>query len=180
MNASRATTLLAAILLAGALALAGCGDDGGETSAETATQVMTETTAAEESGTGEEGDEGKQEDDGSGLSEPAPPPAEVQVERGAEDFLISPDSAKVCEDLVTDDLLKQSYGSLQGCLQGRPKPTLAKTAEVTKPKVDSVEATVTATPDGGLYDGAEVEFTFVREGESWLIDSVSADIPVGP
>jgi hypothetical protein len=174
---SRLSSIL--LLIVALALLAGCGDDGEETTTTTATALEETTTEADTTSTGPGTPQGSEGGDDE-LAEEAAPPAGVQVERGAEAFLVSPDTDLVCRKLLTENAVKESYGSTSACLQSRPKPTLAKSVEVAKPDVGEAEATVTATPDGGLYDGVEVEFAFVAEDETWLIDSVSADIPVGP
>jgi hypothetical protein len=168
MRASRLTT----VLVMGSLALvAGCGGD--EETTSTATDAVPTETAAPETSPKPEAEE-IPVDELTGLND------DQRIVEGAMAFLVSSDSEEVCEELVTDALLRQSYGGLQGCLQGRPKPSLANGGKLGQPKIDGGTATVVATPDGGLYDGVEVNFTFVLEGDTWLIDSVSADIPVGP
>lgn len=170
--------LFAAVLLAGALALvAGCGDDEESTTPTVEEAVQTEAGGASTKG---ESDEKQPNEGGPDDSDLVAPQPEMQITEAAVAFLVSPDSEAVCKDLVTTNLIEASYGSVSGCLDGRPKPTLADSVKAAEPKVDGSEATVVATPDGGLYDGVEVEFTLVLEGETWLIDSVSADIPVGP
>jgi hypothetical protein len=168
------------MLIVGALILSGCGDDVGETGPAAATEATVESTAPD--GTGSEGEpDGGEPAHNNGHGKPEEPiSAEGQIMNATGAFLASPESDEVCGDLVTENLLQQSYGDLQGCLQGRPKPTLAKRSRLELPDIDGSSATIVATPEGGLYDGVEVEFTFVLEGDTWLIDSVSADIPVGP
>lgn len=180
----RATSVLLAVLLALAAEMfTGCGGDGVEETTTAGSVATTEAPTAAENAVSEEGKGG-----GGGHEEtPEAEDAEAelisakgQIMNAAGAFLASPKTEEVCGELVTQNLLASSYGGLQGCLDGRPNPTLAKRSRLEPPEIDGDRATVVATPDGGLYDGVEVEFTLVLEGETWLVDSVAADVPVGP
>jgi hypothetical protein len=35
-------------------------------------------------------------------------------------------------------------------------------------------------PDGGPYDGTEVKASLVLDEGTWKVDSLQADVPVGP
>jgi hypothetical protein len=95
-------------------------------------------------------------------------------------LLSDPDSRAVCSGLVTPRLLRQSYGTLRGCLDGRPAEALADEVSVDGVEVDADEASATAEAAGGVYDGNEVDVELVRAGGRWLVDSLRADVPVGP
>lgn len=168
---------LPAALAALALLAAGCGEDDETTATSADTTAATATTTAPA-----EPLEGAAETAGGAADDPASalPPAEAQIEAGVKVFLMSPNGEQVCGELLSDEALESFYGSRNGCLEGRPNATLADSVKIARPKVQESTATVTAVPKGGLYDGIEVEFTFVSEGGLWLIDSIQADVPVGP
>lgn len=166
---------LAAMLIALGM-LAGCGDDEG--GGESTTGVATSSTTSEAGSTGT-GSGHATGPDGGG-SAPEGPSDTEQIEAAIEAFLVSPDSSEVCEQLVTTNLLRNAYGDLRGCLDGRGAPTLASSVAIGELEISAEQAAATAVPKGGVYAGSDVDFTVVLEGESWRIDSVRADIPVGP
>lgn len=162
-----------AAVLAALTFLAGCGDDGGGTTTSQATSTSEDTvstTSATDQGRTTAGDQGSGDDAG-----PTAPPEAV-----AEDFLVSGDTAEVCENQVSPELLESTYGDLSGCRNGRPKASLARSAEISDLEVQDGTAAVTAVPEGGSYDGAKVSFELELDGDRWVITSVEADIPVGP
>ena len=160
-------------VLAALTLLAGCGDEEGGTTGSQATstveQTAATTSAADQSTTAGEGQRAG-EDAG-----PIAPPEDV-----VEDFLVSDDTAEVCENAISPELLESTYGDLSGCRNGRPQASLARSAEVEDLEVGDGTAAATAVPAGGSYDGARVKFELELDGDRWVITKVEADIPVGP
>ena len=175
-RAPRAIVATATLLVAASL-LAACGDDEEEEPTTTAAEATTdgaegrEGYSAPDSG---DGDEGAEAEDG------GPSDAE-QVEAAIEAVLADDDNERVCNEVLSENLLATAYGDLQGCLNGRRPVTLADGIRRLRDlEVDGDTATLIAIPDGGIYDEVELEVTAVRDGEDWRIDQLRADLPVGP
>jgi hypothetical protein len=98
---------------------------------------------------------------------------EEQVTAAARAFLTSTDAAAVCDDVITAELLKDSYGDRSGCLAARKPKTVAKTATINDVRIRGATATVTARATGGQYgNGEPVKLTVVREGTTWRVSKV--------
>lgn len=111
----------------------------------------------------------------------AQPVADEDLIRGTVTAVLSdPDSGTICTEMVSERLLTASYGNLQGCLDGRPQESLAADSKVSDVVVEGSSATAVAEADGGVYDETEIEIELVRLGGRWQVDSMRADVPVGP
>ena len=107
---------------------------------------------------------------------------EVPYQEVAAYFLtgVSPRDIDFCGSHVTERFLRQAYGSMQGCEASRNPQGLARESGLTVIPAQAATATVEAQPVGGVYDGDTLRITLVREGGTWLIDSVESNAPVGP
>jgi hypothetical protein len=174
---------LAAVLAALAL-LAGCGGDDDETTSSTTTAETTSTAAtgptgpegAEDAdppaGTGGEGDGG----DGGGASQGAGSDPEGALEA----FFTSGDPDVVCGELATPELLANAYGDERGCRQAQVPDAVPKSIEIKELETDGDETEAVIVPEGGPNDGFDHDVVLVREGDTWLVDSIETDIPAGP
>ena len=154
----RATAATAAAFLL--FVLAGCGEK--DEPATTGPVVTAETSTSATSTT---------EATTTTAQDPATTPA-----KAVEAFLVSPDAALVCDELVTPKFLRASYGDRAGCLAARKPATLATSAGLA-PANGNV---VAAVPKGGIYDGEKLTFTTVPAAGGFAIDSVKSNAPVGP
>jgi hypothetical protein len=90
-------------------------------------------------------------------------------------YLTSTDSAAVCDDGITPELLKQAYGDRDGCIAGRKPASLATSATFGKVTVRGATASVAARAKGGQYgSGKNLTLTVVRDGETWRVSKVAA------
>ncbi|MBK5118253.1 MAG: hypothetical protein JJE23_15240, partial [Thermoleophilia bacterium] len=103
-----------------------------------------------------------------------------QVSLAIEALLIEPDNDLVCDQVLSEKLLRSAYGDRQGCRNQRRPQLLGESAKINGLEVDGDIATAVAIPKGGLYDGEKLEIVAVREGDTWQIEQFIADIPVGP
>jgi len=88
-----------------------------------------------------------------------------------------------CEELVTERFVEHAYGDRAGCLAARRSGGLASTLKDTHVDASGDSATARVIPEGGPYDGIEVDVELVRDpgrGGAWLVDSLAADVPAGP
>jgi hypothetical protein len=164
---------------------AGCG--GGEeptstTSAATSsTTVPPETTQA--APTEEEqpvDDGGADEEDAEGTGGVAADSPGSDPESALEAFFVSGDPDLVCGELAADELLSSAYGDEQGCRAAQAPGATPKSIEIVSLEESGDSAKAVVIPTGGPNDGFEHEVVLVREGDSWLVDSLEADIPAGP
>lgn len=95
-------------------------------------------------------------------------------------FLSSPDAGKVCDELLTPSFLREAYGDRAGCLSARKPATLADPDSQQTVNPNGSRTLVRAEPKGGVYDGQKLKIIVVREGDTYLIDSVESNAPVGP
>ena len=169
MSRARRNAIALIALGAASLALAACGDDEQASTAPA--------TTAESGGSTQDGPAPGEP----GAGEGAGPSDEQQVETAIEALLTDPDNELVCGEVLSQNLLETAYGDLRGCLQARAKPTLARSVgQVKGLTVEGARATLVVVPNGGLYDGEKLDVVAVRDGDSWRIDELTADIPVGP
>lgn len=177
MRPSRAAAS-AAVLGAVLLAAGGCGGGDSTTTPSTSSSAtttgstvdqITETSAPGEASSASGGDS----------TQPAESDPQ-QVSDAIDAVLASPDSATVCAKVITPTALKNFYGSRSACLNGRPKPTLADSVQISGLKIDGDAASAKAKPKGGLYDGETVTVTAVRGADGWQIAGLKANVPVGP
>jgi hypothetical protein len=94
----------------------------------------------------------------------------AMVSAAARAYLTSTDGAKVCDNLITPELLKQAYGNRSGCIAARKPQTVAKTATIKDVQVRGATASVTARAEGGQFgNGETVTLTVVRDGQDWRV-----------
>ncbi len=91
------------------------------------------------------------------------------------------DPALICDQLATENYIRTAYGAREGCIAAQKPGALAGSLDsvhVNSSGGDRASATV--VPEGGPYDGVELDVELVRDGEGWRVDSLLADIPAGP
>ncbi len=152
------------------LALAACGDESTTTDSAGATTTSDSVPPTTDSSTSTT--------DTSVATEPVDDEAQIADVTTA--VLGDPDSRAVCTGSVTEAFIAASYGSRGACKSGRPPDSLADRTKVREIEVSGDGATAVAGVKGGQYDGVTIDVTLVRLGDDWLVDELSADIPVGP
>lgn len=174
----RARFAAVAAALAVAPGLAACGEDeegSTQTPAPAETGVAESTTSTTQSG---ETDGAEAEPD-----EPAGEPVDDQGEitKTLDGVLAGSDPVAACGELVTDRFLRRSYGDASGCeaALGSAKPATDAGIEEIVVHPDSV-AQARAKPRGGIYDDQELRAELVLDGETWKLDSLRSNVPVGP
>lgn len=169
------------IVIAALALLSGCGGED-----ETSSSTTTASTSA--AATGPTGAEEAQPDappetagggDGAGGGEAASGPG-GDPESALEAFFTSGDPDLVCAELATAKLLASAYGDERGCRQAQVPAAIPKAIEIEELDSSGDMAEAIVVPEGGPNDGFEHEVVLVREGDSWLVDSLEADIPAGP
>ncbi len=105
----------------------------------------------------------------------------LTIEQTVETVLTSSaEPAVICDELVTAAYVRTAYGAREGCLAAQKPGTLAESVGGGAALRSGIEASVTVVPEGGPYDGVEVEVELVKEGDTWRVDSLLADVPAGP
>ena len=101
-----------------------------------------------------------------------------EIEQTVRTFLTVPNDRSVCEDLITPNFLKRSYGNMSGCLASRKPSAMARSVSITFPPKQP--PTVQAKPTGGVYAGQklDIEVVFI-EGQA-MIDKLKSNAKVGP
>ncbi|HYH62065.1 MAG TPA: hypothetical protein VD766_09385 [Solirubrobacterales bacterium] len=173
----RVAALAAALVVAPGLAACGEDDEPTQTTAPAETGVEeTATSTTEASSTGENG--GKPESD-----EPSSDPIdnEAEIMKTLETVLEGSDPVTACNELVTERFLRRSYGDAAGCEAALKSAKPAQDAGVEDIVVhpDSV-AQASARPKGGIYDGQKLRAELVLDDETWKLDSLRSNVPVGP
>jgi hypothetical protein len=104
------------------------------------------------------------------------------VADAARSFLSSPDAAGVCDDVITAELLKASYGNREGCLAARKPQSLAQSVQLGEVQITGTTATLTAKASGGVFgNGERIKLTVTRDATgTWRISKIEANTPVGP
>jgi hypothetical protein len=99
----------------------------------------------------------------------------------AQAFLSSPDAELVCDEVLTPEFLRKAYGDRQGCIAARKPATLARPGgKLEVGPASNVGTRVDAVPNGGVYDGDELQITVIREGGAYRVAEVESNAPVGP
>jgi hypothetical protein len=89
-------------------------------------------------------------------------------------------SPAVCSPaLVTKHYLETSYGGHQGCVKALNAGSVADHVDFKELTIEGRQATAVVVPSGGLYDGERLTVSLVRDPH-WAVDSLRADVPVGP
>ena len=177
----RAALLTAPVALV--LVLAGCGGEEEQpttpsastrpvstasTASTTAPTTEPTTTAPADDGSGGEGGGDAEDSPGS------------NPETALEAFFVSGDPDLVCGELATDDLVADAYGDEAGCRAAQAPGATPESIEIVELETSGETTEAVVVPEGGPNDGFEHDVTLVLEGDSWLVDSLEADIPAGP
>ncbi len=97
------------------------------------------------------------------------------------DFLTLPNDPSVCDELITEEFLKASYGDRQGCVAARKPGALADQVTILARKPGPGDSMiVTVKPQGGVFDGETLKVTVVKSGQAWQIDKITSNTKVGP
>jgi hypothetical protein len=161
----RAATLATIAVVLAAPVLAGCGEK--EEPATTGPVVAQTTTAGTTTPNG----------GGSGGGQPATDEEKVTATVAA--YLMKAEAPGACTKLVTPQFVKRSYGNEKGCEAARKPSAMAK-AVAFGPVDFGMDATVTAKPKGGVFDGEKLEVTLINLDGQWTIDKISSNAKVGP
>lgn len=95
--------------------------------------------------------------------------------------LTSNDLGKVCGTYVTQHYLNAAFGGHQGCVQGQRPGAVAQSVRILRTVVNTgAVATYLVRPTGGPYSGEKVTVATVNENGAWKVDSLRANVPVGP
>ena len=181
---ARSAPARAALHAAGVLArghAAGCGGDeepspAGSTDTETPDEAAT-TAEPPPGGAGPANGSGG---DG-GAADPGPEPlTAAQLTDIVGRFFTSADPALACRELVTARLIRSAYGDRAGCEAAQVPAAAAGRVRFDDIEISRTRAVATVTPKGGASDGVELTAELVPAGGEWRIDSLDADVPVGP
>ena len=181
----RALTTVAALLAALAV-LAGCGGDDDETTSSTSPTATSSSTAA----TGATGPDPAEEAEppeetgggggGGAAGGGASQGAGSDPESALEAFFTSGDPDLVCGELATPELISSAYGDERGCRQAQVPAAVPESIEIKEIETSGDVTEAVVIPEGGPNDGFDHEVVLVREGDTWLVESLEADIPAGP
>jgi hypothetical protein len=176
-----AVARLAAVAIAVTLA-AGCGDDEADsattepaTTAATTTEPATTTEAEPAPGAGGDEKAGEVERPQPGLGVTAPSPgiaAEAVLTRAGT-------AEQACGGFVTARFIRTAYGGEANCIAAR-RPSALAASITTVPGSDRSSTRIVVVPNGGPYDGAEVEVILVEQDGGFRVDGLRADVPAGP
>jgi hypothetical protein len=185
---------LAALAALSVLLLAACGSDdeddgdagggGGLYGSGQAAGSEDSTAAApveEPSGTGSEGAGESGDEDGGGSGGEAvelPPRDAVRVSLTA--VLAGGNPEAACGSFVTETYLDAAFGGRGGCVGAQAPAAVAKSIDIRAIAVDRNRARAFVVPEGGVLDGQKLTVGLVHEGGVWKVDSLRADVPVGP
>ncbi len=89
-------------------------------------------------------------------------------------------ASEACEGAVTPGFIERAYGDRAGCAAALNRAGRAEAADVRALEIGPDTAVAVVRPLGGVYDGERLEVTLVREGGSWRVDRLEADLAVGP
>jgi hypothetical protein len=85
-----------------------------------------------------------------------------------------------CGLFVTDRYLQTTYGTRQGCIRALVPGSAADSVMVGRVIVDGDRATARALPRGGPSSGETITVRLVLAGDTWRVDSLRSNVPVGP
>lgn len=148
---------------------AGASEDG--TANEPVEEPSGASQGAGESGAGDGGGSG-------GEAVELPPREAVRVSLTA--VLAGGDPEAACGSFVTDAYVDAAYGGHGGCVGAQAPAAVAKTLNVRSIAVDGDRARAIVVPNGGVLDSQKLTVGLVLEGGVWRVDSLRADVPVGP
>jgi hypothetical protein len=155
--------------------LAGCGD--GEDEPVVSTPETTTTPEADSVEAPDDSGGSEPEASGDATTERRPPTAEETIElvlTGA----TTP--ADICDSRVTDAYVRNAYGAREGCIAAQRPGALADSIRVEEIEESGDSASAVVLPEGGPYDGVEVQVELIRDDTAWRVDSLLADVPAGP
>ena len=156
-----------------ALGLAACGDDS-DTPQTTAVAVTTSTDVAPPSASASGNATG-------GPSTSGPDGDESTIEATLHAVLVGADPSQACVALVTERFVRTAYGDQSGCEQAQSKKAAADEIDVTGvAMVADGHGQAQVKAQGGVYDGQKLRAELVRDGETWRLDSLRSNVPVGP
>lgn len=160
-----ATTALAALLIF----LAGCGEKPEPPTTGPVVPVTTKPGEPKSSTTTSTVTEGKKGGE----------PAEALARKAIESFLTA-GSPAVCEQFATARFVRRAYGDLKSCEAAQRPASAASSVEITSLMVRGGSASATAVPRGGTNGGEKLRIELTGQGDSWMIDSLKSNAPVGP
>jgi hypothetical protein len=163
------------VWLLAVLALAACGDssEGGQPA--TTGSTVSVTTPDEVPPSGEtDGAGGEDTDAAPALSDPEGVSAAIEA------LLTDPDNEFVCDQVLSEKLLRSAYGDRRGCRDQRQPEVLGDSVTINGLKVAGNTATAVAITKGGFYDGEKLDVVAVRAGKDWRIEQFISNVPVGP
>ena len=152
--------------------IAGCGGGNGHGIRSTPDSTTTSTRATTTST-----DSGAAQEHSPGLGSPA------AVRSAVEAVLTSNDPADVCGRFATERYLKAAYGDKQGCVRAQQPGSAARSLKsfgVAQEAGQGTSVVADAVPVGGPYGGHTVHVGLVFAGDRYRVDSMKADLPVGP
>ena len=85
-----------------------------------------------------------------------------------------------CSKYVTDAFVNSAYGNEQACEAAVASGGTADSLKTGKISVSGDKATITVVPHGGPSSGEKVTAKLVLDGDTWKIDSLNSNVPVGP
>ena len=94
--------------------------------------------------------------------------------------LASSDPDQACGTYVTSHYLEKAYGGRQGCLDAQGPGSAATSLRSLTAKIHGDQATTSAVPRGGPYDGSKVTADLLKINGAWKVDALHAHVPVGP
>lgn len=166
-------TPVALIALGATLLLASCGGD----------DEPTQTTAPAVTGADEQAVAESAPSVAAPEDEPSADPAtdRQSIHSSLQAVLTSSDPREVCSEYVTERYVREAYGDGAGCERAQADTRLATAARVSRIVVlpESV-AQASVMPDGGPYGGDRLRAELVLDGGVWKVDSLRANVPVGP
>lgn len=163
----------AAVVLVAVLSLAGCGgsDDGGQTTA----PALTDSSASAEIDGSAAQTPSSDEPDG----DPATDRTKIQNTITA--VLSGSDPIETCQTLVTEHYVKTAYGDAAGCRKAQDPKAAADKLEIGQISISpEAVASTSVRAKGGIYAGEQLKVALVLQDGEWKLDSLEANVPVGP
>jgi hypothetical protein len=155
--------------------MAGCGGGGGGFTSTVATPDTTSTQGAEASSSTTTSSAG-----GGDTGSPAGLTQSQGIRAAVEATLASRDPEQACGTYATQHYLRTAYGGRGGCLQAQRPGSAATSLKSLQVQTSDGTARASTTLNGGPYDGQRVRISLVKENGAWKVDSLHANVPVGP
>ena len=102
------------------------------------------------------------------------------IRAAVEATLASRDPEQACGAYATQHYLRTAYGSRGGCLQAQRPGSAATSLSSLQVQASDGKARGVTVLNGGPYDGQRVRVSLVEENGAWKVDSLHANVPVGP